>query len=239
MKPIIITIISIILSAIALPAQTTELQMPATTTLFDTCDCNIYTAPYSLTENCPNSKLLIQNTGVFLGGAIGVVGVLYLMPETVTSWNKKSFTFDNVFGKWSDNVAAGPVLDGDNWTMNWVAHPYFGAVYYTSARNIGYNALNSLLYSTAMSTFMWEYGFEAFAEVPSVQDIIITPLVGAALGELFFLAKKEIVKNDYLLLNSRILGHIVAFLLDPINEFNSLIFPKSYSYLLENQKIGS
>jgi hypothetical protein len=41
----------------------------------------------------------------------------------------------------------------------------------------------SFLFSTSMS-MMWEYGFEAVAERPSIQDLFITPILGSLLGEL-------------------------------------------------------
>jgi small subunit ribosomal protein S1 len=47
--------------------------------------------------------------------------------------------------------------------MNYVAHPYWGAVYYMQGRNAGYGPLGSFLVAFTASTFMWEYGVEAFA----------------------------------------------------------------------------
>jgi len=193
--------------------------------IIEPCDCNIsiYERPYSMFENCPQ-KGLLRNTGIFVGGAVGVMGLLYLLPEDVTSWDKKNFTFKNIFGKWWDNVTAGPVWDNDKWYWNYLAHPYWGGMYYMSARSLGYNAVYSFLYTAAMSTFLWEYGIEALAEIPSKQDLIITPVAGAVVGELFYLAKREIIKNDYRVLNSKILGHTTAFLIDPVNELASILF---------------
>lgn len=184
---------------------------------------NIYETPYSFTKNCPNTKKLIKNTGLFMAGAIGTVGILYIMPETITNWDKNSFNFNNITGKWKHNITTGPVFDNDSWMMNFVAHPYFGAIYYTSARSLGYNAINSALYSAFMSTFIWEYGFEAFAEVPSATDIIVTPILGSILGEIFYLTKRNIIENENMILNSKILGHFITFLIDPINEVMNLI----------------
>ena len=169
-------------------------------------------------------KGLLKNTGLFVGGAVGIMGFLYLLPEDVTSWNKKNFTFKSIFDKWKYNITKGPKFDNDVKFWNYVAHPYWGRVYYMSTRSLGYNPVYSFLYATTMSTFLWEYGFEALAEVPSIQDLILTPVMGSILGELFYLAKREIVKNDYHLLNSRFLGHLVNFLVDPSNELSNLLF---------------
>jgi hypothetical protein len=94
------------------------------------------------------------------------------------------------------------------------------------ARSRGANAPYSFLYSFVLSTFFWEYGVEAFAEVPSKQDLIITPVVGSILGEGFYLAKRNIVSNDYELLNSKFFGHFVLYLIDPITEVANLFIDK-------------
>jgi hypothetical protein len=189
---------------------------------FNCENINQYERPYSLLENCPQKNMIRANTGLFLVGAVGSMGLLYLMPESITGWNKNTFTLNNLFGKWKENVSAGPVIDNDAWLLNYVAHPYCGAIYYMDARSVGYNAFYSFLYSAGMSTFMWEYGFEALAEVPSLNDIIVTPIAGAVVGELFYLAKREIIQNNYYVLNSKIIGHSLVFLMDPVNEIAKL-----------------
>jgi hypothetical protein len=68
-----------------------------------------------------------------------------------------------------------------------------------------------------MSTFFWEYGVEAFAEIPSIQDLVITPVVGSVVGEGFFYAKKSILRHDKRVLKSRFLGTTTLFLIDPFN----------------------
>ena len=87
-----------------------------------------------------------------------------------------------------------------------------------SARSCGFNFYQSLLYSAAISTIGWEYGIEACMERPSIQDLFITPLVGSAIGEMFYKVKRHIVAHDYTLWSSRIIGNIVVFLVDPVNE---------------------
>ena len=52
------------------------------------------------------------------------------------------------------------------------------------------------------------------------------PIAGSIVGKLFYLAKREIVKNDYRLLGSKFFGHSVAFLIDLTNELASLLYNK-------------
>ena len=104
------------------------------------------------------------------------------------------------------------------YALPYVLHPYAGAVYFMSARGAGFNFWRSLLYSACISNIGWEFGIEAFMERPSYQDLFITPLAGALVGELFYKLKRNIVSHDYRLGGSRLLGNVVAFLIDPVNE---------------------
>lgn len=164
-----------------------------------------------------NYRRLASNTGLFLGATIITFGVLYTLPENATQWDKEKMREEGITAKWQENVNKGPVIDSDNFFFNYVTHPWAGAVYYMSARSSGFKWWDSFLYSSLMSTFFWEYGIEAFAEVPSVQDIFVTPIVGSMFGEGFFYAKKSIMKHDKRILKSKILGITTLFLMDPFN----------------------
>lgn len=187
---------------------------------------NIYDQPYSLWENNPDKKKLIRNTLSVFGFSFVAAGILYAMPESVSNWDKESMSVSSVFSDWKRNVTRGPVVDKDDWFLNYVTHPYSGALYYMGARSAGCNAAYSFVYSVLLSTFFWEYSIESVAEVPSVQDLIVTPIFGSLLGEVFYLAKREIVKNNYYLLNSRIIGITAAILMDPLNEIIDLCVGK-------------
>lgn len=162
-------------------------------------------------------RRLGYDTALFTGAAVVGFGVLWVMPESVTNWDKEEMRDKGIFWKWKENVKAGPVWDKDDWVLNWITHPYCGGIYYMTARSSGFTALESFGYSAIMSTFFWEYGIEAFAEVPSIQDLIITPVVGSVVGEGFFYAKKSIVRHDKKVLKSRFLGITTLFLMDPFN----------------------
>ncbi len=179
---------------------------------------NIYDLPYSKTDNYPNYRRLALNTGVLYGAGIAALGVLQLLPEDATSWNKEEITSKPFFKRWYSNVRKGPVWDKDNFMFNFVLHPYGGAAYYMSARSQGCNQFYSYLYCVGISTLFWEYGIEAFMEIPSIQDLIITPTTGLLLGEAFYVLKRRIVSNEYRLWGSRFLGNMVAYIIDPVNE---------------------
>lgn len=170
-----------------------------------------------------DGKRLLINTGVNFGMSLMKFGVLWISPEDFSNWDKDAIRDKGWCRSWKDNVKAGPVNDDDCFLMNGIMHPWGGAMYYMSARGSGFRCWESFLYSSLLSTFMWEYGLEAFAEVPSWQDLIITPVVGSVLGEGFFVLKGKVVKNDRRVLNSRLLGTTSLILMDPINEITDLL----------------
>lgn len=157
------------------------------------------------------------DTGMYFGATVIAFGILYAMPESATNWDKQDMKENGIFNKWKQNVKAGPVWDDDDWVLNYVTHPYSGGVYYMTARSSGFNIFESFLYSAFMSTFFWEYGIEAFAEIPSKQDLIVTPVIGSLIGEGFFYAKKSIMRHDKRVLKSRFLGYTTLLVMDPFN----------------------
>lgn len=180
---------------------------------------DIYSLPYSMTARHEKWGRLAANTGLLFGGGIAALGILQMLPEDATAWNKAAITKVPLFQRWVDHVKAGPVVDKDNPIFNFALHPYAGAAYYMSARSQGFNILGSFLYSAFISTVFWEYGVEAFMEIPSIQDLIITPVCGAIIGEGFYRVKRWIVDNGYEVLGSRAVGYVLAFIVDPVNEF--------------------
>lgn len=185
---------------------------------------SVYDRPYETAENNIDSTLLKRNTGLLFGAGFATMGFLYMMPSSFTNWEDDG---ESPFSKWWDNVSHAPVWDSDDLFLNYVTHPYAGAIYYMGARSAGVNVFGSFLYSFALSTFFWEYGIESFAERPSIQDLIVTPVAGAFLGEWFYLKKREIMENDYQLWGSKTLGKTAIFLMDPMTEVTHLIWPNT------------
>lgn len=68
--------------------------------------------------------------------------------------------------------------------MNYVAHPYWGAGHYIRGRERGFSRKESFWISALYST-VYEFGIESFLEKPSIQDVIVTPVAGTALGFYF------------------------------------------------------
>jgi hypothetical protein len=130
----------------------------------------------------PDWPGLERDSLYFVGYQLAIIGLLYVMPESVSGWTseqKSSFTFN----KWAEKVKETG-FDEDDWYLNYLVHPYWGATYYVRARERGLNKFHSFLYSAFLST-LYEFGAEAFFEPPSIQDLIVTPCAGSILGMYF------------------------------------------------------
>lgn len=134
------------------------------------------------TTEAPDRAGLRRDTSFLLSYQVGTVVVLYMLPESVTNWSDEQRS-DYSLQSWWDNVRS-PQWDSDDFYLNYVLHPYWGAAYYVRARERGFDERYSLWYAFAMSS-AFEFGVEALFEEPSIQDIIVTPVAGAILGEYF------------------------------------------------------
>lgn len=233
----LIVLISLVLSfSLMVPAKAVDMDISGTDTVSSSVFKDVYDRPYS-TENEIDTQKLKRNTFMLVGAGVGTMGALYLMPSSFTNWDDDD---GSPFSKWWDNVSHAPVVDEDDFFLNYVSHPYVGAIYYMGARSAGASPMYSFLYSFALSSFFWEYGIEAFAEKPSIQDLIVTPVAGAFFGEMFYLSKRHIVENDYKLLNSEVLGKTAVFLMDPITEVTDYIWedrPQKQNFVVNSHPI--
>lgn len=160
---------------------------------------------------------VLGSTMVMLAGSLVVTGIFYLLPSSFTGWDRKELSDIAGLGeRWKERVRSGPVVDSDDLFLNWVTHPYWGAVYYMQPRVAGYSWAESALFSFVASTFFWEYGIESFAEIPSWQDLVITPAIGSLFGELFYRSSLAIEANQRTVLGSRILGEAMLIAMDPL-----------------------
>lgn len=162
------------------------------------------------------AKALTEDTLYTQIALITAVGVLVALPQSVSNWDLEELGKKSLGERWTEHVTTKPVWDVDDWAINYIGHPVFGAVYYTMARNDGMDIFESALFSTVMSTFFWEYGYEAFAEIPSIQDLIFTPLLGSFLGEGMHILELKLDANEGKIWGFQGLGSFSYFWLDPM-----------------------
>lgn len=209
-------LVSVLAASLALAPATASAQTNSYWTALE-INPEIYDTPYQVSLFNPQNgedgaRLWSQTKSVFFYG-LGVIGVLVALPESATGWEKDPQILD----KWVDNVAEGPEWDRNNWAYNYIGHTYCGGVYYQVARKSGYRQWDAFVYSFLMSTFYWEYGIEAFAETPSIQDLAVTPILGWVYGEWAYQTEIGIRKGDNRVMGSKTLGGIALFMLDPID----------------------
>lgn len=150
-----------------------------------------------------------RDTGILFGTQLVTAGIVYTMPQSVSNWSDEQKK--NGFKKYAENFV-NPVIDKDLFYINYVLHPYWGATYYVRGRERGLDKVSSFLYSTLIST-MYEYGVECFFERPSIQDLIVTPVVGSLLGAFVFEPWRESIKRKQEL---RWYDHAALAVTDPV-----------------------
>lgn len=120
--------------------------------------------------------------------------LLIAMPENTTKWDKAAVA--NMRPQYKRTFTKAPVIDGDLWYVNYIGHPYEGACYYNALRSQGATWWQSGLFSIGHS-LLWEYIAEGGMEQPSMQDMLVTPLVGSLLGELIHYSTLRMGRNGF------------------------------------------
>lgn len=138
----------------------------------------------------PDWQGLRRDTGYFMAYQAVIIGVLYALPTSVSKWDSNDV--GNPFERWRENVS-NPVWDKDEPFINYVLHPYWGGAYYVRGRERGLDRQQSFLYSAFLST-LYEYSYEAFFENVSLNDLIVTPVLGSLLGEYVFAPLREQIR---------------------------------------------
>ena len=128
------------------------------------------------------------------------------------------------FGTWKKNLRAGPEWDTDQFGINFIGHPYQGTLYFNAARSQGYNYWQSLPFAGAGS-LTWEYLAENTR--PSYNDLIYTPLNGAALGEILYRLSSNIL-DDRTRGANRALRELSAGIINPVRGLNRLLQGKAF-----------
>jgi hypothetical protein len=157
-----------------------------------------------------------RDTAFFVGYEAVAAGILYLLPERVTHWTVEQRRTS--LQRWWENVRH-PQWDPDHWSVNYLGHPYFGAIAYIRARERRFGALGGVGYAALLSG-LYEYGIEALFERPSYQDLLVTPVGGLLLGAFLFEPIRERIRRKSEL---NWYDHVTLALTDPLGVSNSLI----------------
>ena len=146
----------------------------------------------------------VTNAGKFGKASANAIGynitmgtILFLAPESFTNWGKDDkLRIESILSQFGESYSNLPVIDDDDWPVNYIGHPYQGSFYYNSLRSQDVGFWYSSLFCLG-NTLLWEYVWEAGFEQPSMQDLIVTPLAGVLLGEAIHIATKTMSKNGF------------------------------------------
>lgn len=164
----------------------------------------------------PDWSGLGRDTGYFLGYQFVAIGVLYIAPESISGWSEEDKA-NYSFSKWKENVR-NPTWDDDAWWINYITHPYWGAAYYIRGRERGLERMPAFWFSAFLST-LFEFGAEALFEQPSYQDLVVTPVAGALIGEYLFAPLRNRIRAK----PGRLTGSdkTLLFVTDPLGILNA------------------
>lgn len=144
--------------------------------------------PSSVNLRPAGFKEYMYDTGIWYGVQWGAR--LYWVRD------KSLKIFDTSFSRWWDNVTEAPEWnDGDDFIVNWVAHPFFGMLSYQFYRARGHDRWSSALGSVIQS-FLFEYAIEGLTVQPSATDLIVTPGIGVPLGMLMEELSEWLIEQD-------------------------------------------
>lgn len=136
----------------------------------------------------------LSGTKIWGGIGFAMFGTLMLLPRSLTKWEEGYV--EDALSNFSRAFSEPPVWDEDHWEINYIGHPYAGSLYYNTIRSQGGTVFHSFLFSAFVSTG-WEYLYEGMAEQPSIQDLIVTPVVGSILGEVIHQTTLSMKSNGY------------------------------------------
>ena len=127
---------------------------------------------------------------------------------------------------WKHNLKTGWEWDTDRFGMNFFLHPYSGAGYFNWARSSGYNFYQSIPFALGGSL-----AFEYFGEntLPSINDVINTPISGTFFGEVFYRLSSSIL-DDRTFGRGRFLRELAAGAVDPARGLGRLAAGKVFRH---------
>lgn len=123
-----------------------------------------------------------------------------------------------------ENFRHGFEWDNDHLSTNMFAHPYNGSIFYNAGRSNGYNYWQSSLFAIGGSA-MWEMFMEK--EYPSTNDIIATPIGGAAIGEVLY-RTSDLMIDDRSTGAERFGRELAAFIISPMRGFTRVVTGRAW-----------
>jgi hypothetical protein len=145
----------------------------------------------------PTLEVIIGNAAIFTGAYIAGM-----------DWAHVSV------GTTKDHLSGGWAFDDDAYSTNQIGHPLTGSFAFSAARSTGHGFWVSGLYS-AGGSLLWEL---VENEVPSTNDMIVTPIGGMFIGEAMHRFSRSLLYRGYG--KPTWIRRTAASILDPVGAIN-------------------
>jgi len=113
-------------------------------------------------------------------------------------------------------VGTGYELDVNNYSTNYVWHPFAGTNYFHVARSSHLSFIESAVFATLGSS-IWEF-FGEIREKVSVNDMIVTPVAGTAIGETTMQLSGFFTRSRH----DKIHNKVLAVVFSPVKAVNDI-----------------
>jgi hypothetical protein len=187
----------------------------------------LFSANLNYREKPVGNKILRACSYSTIYNTIILTGLVFA-PESLSKWDnkKEKFKFSSILDQYKSAYTKPPVIDKDLWTTNYIGHPYQGSFYYNSMRSQGAKVWQASLFAWGQAV-LWEYGWEAGVEQPSIQDLITTPCCGILLGEATNLTTLAMSRHGFTWYEiAAVIVINPAYALNNHFKFNKRILPK-------------
>ncbi len=115
---------------------------------------------------------------------------------------------------WRKTFTLPPVWDRDSISWNYGVHPIMGSFSYLSYRNRGGHWAEAFA-GAALNSVIYEYIIAGATQRPSINDMIVTPVLGSLLGEGIYQVRKRMLRDHHL----TFLEKAVVTVTDPFEVF--------------------
>ena len=154
----------------------------------------------------------------------GEIAILEFIPWALARWIRH---WENPADNWAKvssaswwrNISHGWEYDGDAFVTNNFAHPYHGALFFSTGRTNGYNFWESTAWAMTGSA-IWEHFGETFR--PAFNDWVYTGIGGVNLGEITYRLSSMVTDNTASG-SERVWSEIFGALINPVRGFNRVI----------------
>lgn len=107
-----------------------------------------------------------------------------------------------------------PVWDNDSISWNYGVHPIMGSFSYLTFRNKQAHWAEAFA-GAAINSAIYEYLIAGGTQQPSINDLIVTPVLGCLLGEGIYQLKKRLLRDHHL----NVIEKIAITITDPFEVF--------------------